>query len=76
MNTQHLTMAVYGLSCGGGGALTIERGLMSLSGVRRAYVNPATEMAYIVYDADQTGRSAFVREIERLGFHTDQILTR
>lgn len=72
MKTQHLTVPVSALSCGGGGALTVERGLARLPGVLRAYVNPATEMAYVVYDADQTGPKDFVQEIERLGFRTDQ----
>jgi hypothetical protein len=43
-------MPIYGLACGGGGALTIERVLQRVAGVRLAYVNPATEMAYVEYD--------------------------
>ena len=47
---QRVTLPIYGLGCGGGGVLTIERALARTPGVVRAYVNPATEMAYVEYD--------------------------
>ena len=47
--SERVTLAVEGLSCGGGGALTAERALTRVPGVVRAYVNPATEMAYVEY---------------------------
>lgn len=46
---QRLTLAIYGLGGGGGGTLSAERALAQLAGVRRVYVNPATEMAYVEY---------------------------
>jgi Cu+-exporting ATPase len=63
-----MTLSIRGLSCGGGGALTVERALEKVSGVGQAYVNPATEMAYIEYDADLTGTQHLIAAVERLGF--------
>jgi hypothetical protein len=50
VSIERVTIAIYGLGCGGGGALTVERSLVETPGVTRAYVNPLTEMAYIEYD--------------------------
>ncbi len=60
MTTQRITMPIYDLGCGGGGALMIERAVSRTPGVLSAYVNPALEMAYITFDpvrctADQVG---------------------
>ena len=52
MATERVTLPIEGLGCGGGGALTVERALTRQSGVTSAYVNPATEMAYIQYDPE------------------------
>lgn len=57
---QRVTLPIYGLGCGGGGALAVERTLSKTTGVRRAYVNPLTEMAYIEYDPALT-------DLEQLG---------
>ena len=35
-------VSIYGLGCGGGGVLTIQRALEREVGVLNAYVNPAT----------------------------------
>lgn len=43
------TIAIHGLGCGGGGTLSLERALGRVGGVTRAYVNAATEMAYVEY---------------------------
>lgn len=59
---------VYGLGCGGGGAATIERALTRLPGVLRAYVNPATEVAYVDYDPAATDPPQLVRIIARAGY--------
>jgi cation transport ATPase len=50
MQQERITLPIYNLGCGGGGALAVERALTQVSGVAQAYVNPLTEMAYIVYD--------------------------
>ena len=68
MTTERLTLPLFGLACGGGGALTIERVLARIDGVRRAYVNPATEMAYVEYDPERAGPPLFTAAIEGLGF--------
>ncbi len=63
-----LRIPVYGLGCGGTGAATIERELVSTYGVLRAYVNPATETAYIDYDATETDAWVLARAIEHAGY--------
>lgn len=65
---QRLTLPVVGLTCGGGGTLTVERSIARLPGVRRAYVNPATEVAYVEFDAAQCGPADVITAIERSGF--------
>lgn len=70
---ERLTLPIADLGCGGGGALTIERTLVRLPGVRRAYVNPLTEMAYVEMDAARCSRADLVRAIEGLGFRVDTL---
>jgi cation transport ATPase len=62
---------VYGLGCGGAGATTIERELAATDGVVRAYVNPATETAYVDYDPAEADAWVLVRAIERAGYTAD-----
>ena len=59
---------VHGLGCGGGGATSIERELVRAPGVLRAYVNPATETAYIEYDPVQTDAGRLAQVIEHAGY--------
>lgn len=68
MKTRRLTLSIHGLARGGGGALTVERALEKVYGVAQAYVNPATEMAYIEYDADRTAPDLLIAAVERMGF--------
>ena len=68
------TLPIYGLGCGGGGALTIERALTRTPGVRRVYVNPMTEMAYLEYNPAQVTPSKIVAVIEDLGFEAGRPL--
>ena len=63
-----VTFPIVGLGCGGGGALTVERALQQTPGVVRAYVSPATEMAYVEYDPARTDQSALERVISSLGY--------
>jgi hypothetical protein len=65
-------LEIHGLTCGGGGSLSAERALLRLKGVRRAYVNPAMEMAYIEYDPIMLEPSDLVRAIEAIGLHANQ----
>jgi len=63
-----VTLPIVGLACGGGGAFAVERTLQQTPGVVRAYVNPATEMAYVEYDPARTDQSALERVISSLGY--------
>ena len=68
MKTQRMTLPIYGLTCGGGGALTVEHVLEKAPGVVRVYVNPALEMAYIEYNPDRSAPADLVTAAERVGF--------
>lgn len=76
MDTVRLTMAVHGLTCGGGGALAVERSLARLPGVLRAYVNPATEMAYVEYEEGVVEPSGLVEAVARAGFRAGEVQVR
>lgn len=64
-----VTLPIIGFACGGG-ALTVERVLERQPGVLRAYVNPATEMAYVEYDGSQIDVAALGELIESAGYKT------
>jgi P-type Cu+ transporter len=68
MSTAHVTLEIFGLACAGDGAPTIERALRSLRGVVHAYVNLATETAYVEYDAAMVSPDDLVAVVERVGF--------
>ena len=68
MKHDRVTLPIYNLGCGGGGALTIERALAKSPGVLEAYVNPLTEMAYVVYDPVLADTGQFARVIDQLGY--------
>jgi cation transport ATPase len=68
MTIQRITLPIYNLGCGGGGSLTIERALTKAPGVTQVYVNPATEMAYIVYDPALANPEQFAAVIDGMGF--------
>jgi P-type Cu+ transporter len=76
MPTQRATLEIIGLGCGGGGALSVERALARLPGVVRAYVNPATETAYVEYDPSTAGAPELVAAVERAGFRALQPVPR
>ena len=61
---------MYGLGCGGAGRSTIERELAAPDGVLDAYVNPATETAYIDYDPAETDPWVLAQAIERAGYRS------
>ncbi|MBI3962133.1 MAG: heavy-metal-associated domain-containing protein [Deinococcus sp.] len=72
MKTQRVTLPIYGLSCGGGGALTVERALAKVPGVVQVYVNPATEMAYVEYNPTLSGPEQLMAAVERAGFQAGE----
>jgi Cu+-exporting ATPase len=69
-------MEILGFGCGGGGSLSVERALARLAGVRRAYVNPAIETAYVEYDPAMVGETELVAAVERAGFRALQPVPR
>jgi copper chaperone CopZ len=69
---RRVTVPIYGLACGGGGALTAERSLTKVPGVRRTYVNPLTEMAYVEYDPTITQPVQLVAALERVGLRAGE----
>jgi cation transport ATPase len=75
MTTQRITLPIYNLGCGGGGSLAIERALTKTPGVAQAYVNPATEMAYVVYDPALANPEQFAAVIERMGYGPPRVAT-
>ena len=72
-NTERLTLAINGLACGGGGSLTAERALARVPGVVWAYVNPATEMAYVEYDPARALPAQLVAAVERTGLRVAEL---
>jgi copper chaperone CopZ len=76
MSTERLTMTIEGLSCGGGGALAVERAIARTPGVVRVYVNPMTEAAYIEYDSAVCDPSQLARAVERAGFQAGRSVAR
>lgn len=67
---ERVTLPILGLGCGGGGSSTIERQLLRTPGVLWAYVNPATEMAYIEYHSGLITHDDLIDVIEELGYRS------
>jgi YHS domain-containing protein/copper chaperone CopZ len=67
---ERVTLPIFGLGCGGGGSITVERQLLRTPGVLWAYVNPATEMAYIRYHSGLVTHDDLVDVIEELGYRS------
>jgi copper chaperone CopZ len=72
MRKRAIAFEVFGLALGAGGALTVERALVGTPGVERAYVNPATEMAYVEYDPALVDFAQLSRAVEQTGFRTGE----
>ncbi len=67
MEAVRLAMAIEGLRCPGE-ALAVERALARMEGVRRVYVNPAMEMAYIEYDPAVVCSTCLGAAVARAGY--------
>jgi cation transport ATPase len=76
MQRERITLPIYNLGCGGGGALAIERALAQVSGVAQAYVNPLTEMAYVVYDPALASTEQLRGVIDRMGYGAPRVEVR
>ena len=57
----------------GGSAFSIERVMGRVPGVLRVYVNPATEAAYVEYDADRCTEEDLTRAVTELGIDTRRV---
>jgi len=68
MTTVRVTLPLYNLGYSGGEALTIERAIATLPGVTQVYLNPLTEMAYVVYDPALVGQQHLRAALDRLGY--------
>jgi hypothetical protein len=68
MTTARVTLPLYNLGSGGGEALTIERAIARLPGVSEVYINPLTEMAYVVYDPALMDSERLRTDLDRLGY--------
>ena len=69
MTIRSITVPIDDFGCSGSGALIVERALIKVPGVLRVYVNAATEMAYVRYDADRCTVDALEKAVVRAGFH-------
>lgn len=68
MATRHVSIPVFGFACGGGGALTVERVLSRVPGAVSVYVNPATGLAEVDFDAERVSVDELRKAIRRCGF--------
>lgn len=65
--TLHVTIEIFGLNCAGEAA-RLERTLEKVAGVVLAYVNAATEMAYVEYQVAECNCDQLVETIKQSGF--------
>jgi copper chaperone CopZ len=66
---ERVTLPIYGLTCRRHGVLAIEQAILRVEGVRYAYVNPETEMAYVEYDPAGCTPDRLIKAVEQNGFH-------
>ena len=76
VKTRRVTVFIYELGCGGGGALTVERALAKVPGVVQVYVNAATETAYVEYDPALAGVDRLIAAVEGVGFRAGEPIAR
>ena len=63
-----MVLPVPDLACAGGDALALDRMIEKVPCVLRAYVNPATENAYIDYAPDRVTSAAIGAKVRELGY--------
>ncbi len=76
MGSMRLTFAIHDVDCQGRVVLVVQRTLATVPGVRHAYVNPVTEMAYVVYDPALTDLAQLVATVARAGVRVGEIRMR
>ena len=69
MTRKTTTVMLENAECAGGSAHTVEKALRDVPGVLRAYVNPATEAAYVEYDSDRCSEADLEGAVESIGIH-------
>lgn len=65
-----VVVPLLGFGPGGCGAAEAERALRAVPGVFEAYVNPATESAYVTYNAAEQDPAALDEAIRSVGLRT------
>ena len=73
MTRKTTTLMLEHAECIGGSAFSIERVMRQVPGVLRVYVNPATEAAYVEYDADRCTEGDLTRAVTELGIDTRRV---
>lgn len=73
MTRRTTTLMLEHAECVSGSALSIEHVIREVSGVYRVYVNPATEAAYVEYDADRCSESDLAHAVAQLGIETHRV---
>lgn len=74
--TQMLTLAIYRGGCGVGASLSVEYAITELPGVLFAYVNPATEMAYVKCDFGRAALRQIMDAVERTEYRAGETTIR
>ena len=67
MTRRTTTVMLEDARCVADSTQTVEKVLRDVPGVLRAYANPATEAAYVEYDAERCEEADLVRALESLG---------
>ena len=73
MTRKTTTLMLEHADCVSGSATSIEHVIREVPGVNRVYVNPATEAAYVEYDADRCGEADLAHAVGDLGIGVRQV---
>jgi copper chaperone CopZ len=68
-----IRIPIFDLGCGGAGASTLEDALARMPGVVAAYVNPATETAYLRIDPTTIDVERMSALIDRAGYRAGRL---
>jgi copper chaperone CopZ len=71
-DTSQIRVRILDLGCGDSARSGLERALAATDGVLSAYVNPATETAYVEVDPAEVDMSTVTQVIRRAGFRAGQ----